>query len=116
MAWVSERIASDLRNETYEHLQQLSLEYFGGKRTGDLMRGSAATPTGSATSCRSTCSTSRTDVLMIVDDGGDPAVASTRSWRLATLVPFPLIAWLVHQVRDRSAARLPARRAGPGPR
>ena len=37
MAWVSERIAADLRNRTYEHLTGLSLEYFGGKRTGDLM-------------------------------------------------------------------------------
>ena len=37
LAWVSERIAADLRNETYAHLQRLSLEFFGGKRTGDLM-------------------------------------------------------------------------------
>src|SRR6185437_14508718 len=36
-AWVSERIAADLRGGTYEHLQSLSLEFFGGKRTGDLM-------------------------------------------------------------------------------
>ena len=37
LAWVSERIGADLRTTTYEHLQQLSLEYFGGKRTGDLI-------------------------------------------------------------------------------
>ncbi len=37
MAWVSERISADMRNETYAHLQKLSLEFFGGKRTGDLM-------------------------------------------------------------------------------
>ena len=37
LALVSERIGSDLRTTTYEHLQGLSLEYFGGKRTGDLM-------------------------------------------------------------------------------
>ena len=37
MAWVSERIASDLRNRTYQHLTGLSVEFFGGKRTGDLM-------------------------------------------------------------------------------
>ncbi len=36
-SWVSERIAADLRGRTYEHLQSLSLEFFGGKRTGDLM-------------------------------------------------------------------------------
>lgn len=37
VAWVSERIAADLRNQAYAHLQKLSLEFFGGKRTGDLM-------------------------------------------------------------------------------
>ena len=37
MAAVSERIGADLRNQTYAHLQTLSLEFFGGKRTGDLM-------------------------------------------------------------------------------
>ena len=37
LAVVSEYIGSDLRTTTYEHLQRLSLEYFGGKRTGDLM-------------------------------------------------------------------------------
>ncbi len=36
-SWVSEYIAADLRGRTYEHLQSLSLEFFGGKRTGDLM-------------------------------------------------------------------------------
>ena len=35
--WCSERIGADLRTTTYEHLLKLSLEYFGGKRTGDLM-------------------------------------------------------------------------------
>jgi energy-coupling factor transporter ATP-binding protein EcfA2 len=34
---VSERIAADLRTAAFEHLLQLSLDYFGGKRTGDLM-------------------------------------------------------------------------------
>ena len=37
LAWVSERVAADLRNQTYAHLQRLSLEFFGGKRTGDLI-------------------------------------------------------------------------------
>ncbi len=37
LARVSERIGSDLRTITYEHLLRLSLEYFGAKRTGDLM-------------------------------------------------------------------------------
>jgi ATP-binding cassette subfamily B protein len=37
LALVSERIGADLRTATYEHLLKLSQEYFGGKRTGDLM-------------------------------------------------------------------------------
>jgi ATP-binding cassette subfamily B protein len=37
LALVSERIGADLRTTTYEHLLRLSLDYFGGKRTGDLM-------------------------------------------------------------------------------
>ena len=37
-AWVSERIAADLRMRTYAQLQRLSIsEFFGGKRTGDLI-------------------------------------------------------------------------------
>ena len=52
-SWVSERIASDLRTQTYAHLQELSLEFFGGKRTGDLMCASAPILTAFASSCRS---------------------------------------------------------------
>ncbi|MGZ5202535.1 MAG: ABC transporter transmembrane domain-containing protein, partial [Telluria sp.] len=37
LALVSERMGADMRTATYEHLLRLSLEFFGGKRTGDLM-------------------------------------------------------------------------------
>ncbi len=37
MSYVSERISADLRNETYAHLNRLSLDFFGGRRTGDLI-------------------------------------------------------------------------------
>jgi ATP-binding cassette subfamily B protein len=37
LSWVSERIGADLRTTTFNHLQTLSLQFFGGKRTGDLM-------------------------------------------------------------------------------
>ncbi len=37
LALVSERIGADLRTSTFSHLMTLSLEYFGGKRTGDLI-------------------------------------------------------------------------------
>ncbi|MBH1958033.1 MAG: ABC transporter, partial [Burkholderiales bacterium] len=37
LALVSERIGADLRTATFDHLLELSLDYFGAKRTGDLM-------------------------------------------------------------------------------
>ncbi|MFM9009533.1 MAG: ABC transporter transmembrane domain-containing protein, partial [Planctomycetota bacterium] len=37
LGWVSERIAAGLRTRTYAHMQMLSLDFFQGKRTGDLM-------------------------------------------------------------------------------
>ncbi|RPI77522.1 MAG: hypothetical protein EHM42_13740, partial [Planctomycetaceae bacterium] len=37
LACLSERISADLRNMTYQHLQQLSLDFFSAKRTGDLV-------------------------------------------------------------------------------
>ena len=50
MSRVSERIAGDLRNQTYAHLHKLSLEFFGGKRTGDLIVAFRAIRTAFATS------------------------------------------------------------------
>ena len=58
LALVSERIGADLRTTTYEHLLRLSLDYFGGKRTGDLMARIGSKPTGSTSSCRCTRSIS----------------------------------------------------------
>ena len=37
MAKVSERIGADMRTTVYAHMLNQSLEYFGSKRTGDLM-------------------------------------------------------------------------------
>ena len=37
MARASEGISANLRNETFAHLQRLSLDFFGGRRTGDLI-------------------------------------------------------------------------------
>ena len=100
LALVSERIAADLRTATFEHLLQLSLEYFGGKRTGDLMA-----RIGSETDRLSVFLSLHlldfvTDVLMI----GLTAVIlfSINPWlALVTLLPLPLIAWVIHLVRDR---------------
>jgi len=100
LAWVSERIAGDLRTKTYSHLQSLSLEYFGGKRTGDLIS-------------RVSTDTDRicyflsvhlldfiNNVLMIIMTamilfGLNPFLA------VVTLMPLPVIAYLVQKVRNR---------------
>ena len=97
---VSERIGADLRTATYEHLLKLSLQYFGGKRTGDLMA-----RIGSETDRINVFLSLHlldfvTDVLMIAMT--TVILVSINPWlALVTLAPLPLIAWLIHLVRDR---------------
>jgi len=100
LALVSERIGSDLRTTTYEHLLKLSQEYFGGKRTGDLMA-----RIGSETDRINLFISLHflefaTDVLMI---GMTAAIlVSINPWlALVTLLPLPIIAWLIHIVREK---------------
>ena len=100
LALVSERIGADLRTTTYEHLLKLSLEYFGGRRTGDLM-------------ARIGSETDRINVFLslhLLDFASDVLMIVMTSvillsidvkLALVTLVPLPFIAWLIHQVRDR---------------
>ncbi len=100
LALVSERIGADLRTTTYEHLQGLSLEYFGGMRTGDLM---ARISSGSDRICvflSSHLLDFITDLVMILMTA---AILVSINPRLAvvTLAPLPLIAWLIHVVRNR---------------
>lgn len=98
LAWVSERVSAELRNSLYSHLHRLSLEYFGEKRTGDLI-------------ARVSTDTDRicfylsvyvldfgADVLMILMTAGillyiNPLLA------VVTLCPFPVIVWLTYRVR-----------------
>lgn len=100
LALVSERIGSDLRTTTYEHLLKLSLEYFGGKRTGDLMA-----RIGSETDRLNIFLSLHlldfaTDVLMIAMTA--VILFSIHPWlALITLLPLPVIAWLIHAVRER---------------
>jgi ATP-binding cassette subfamily B protein len=100
LAKVSERIGADLRTTTYEHLLRLSLEYFGGKRTGDLMA-----RIGSETDRINLFLSLHlldfgTDVLMIAMTAA--ILISIDPWlALVTLLPLPLIAWMIHVVRDR---------------
>jgi ATP-binding cassette subfamily B protein len=100
LALVSERIGADLRTTTYEHLLKLSLEYFGGRRTGDLIA-----RIGSETDRINVFMSLHlldfaTDVLMIVMTAVilftiNPMLA------LVTLLPLPFIGWLIHVVRER---------------
>jgi ATP-binding cassette subfamily B protein len=100
LALVSERIGADLRTTTYEHLLKLSQEYFGGKRTGDLMAriGSETDRINIFLSLH--LLDFATDVLMIVMTTA--ILVSINPWlALVTLLPLPVIAWLIHVVRDR---------------
>ncbi|MDB5916544.1 MAG: transporter [Massilia sp.] len=100
LALVSERMGADLRSATYEHLMKLSLEFFGGKRTGDLM---SRIGSGSDRICvflSLHLLDFASDVLMIIMTGVilcsiNPLLA------VITLVPLPFIAWMIHIVRDR---------------
>ncbi|VWX58147.1 ATP-binding cassette, subfamily B [Burkholderiales bacterium 8X] len=100
LALVSERIGADLRTTTYEHLLTLPLDYFGGKRTGDLMAriGSETDRINVFLSLHAL--DFLTDVLMILMTAVilfsiNPLLA------VVTLVPLPFIAWMIHVVRDR---------------
>ncbi|CAM5784354.1 ABC transporter ATP-binding protein [Ottowia pentelensis] len=100
LALVSERIGADLRTTTYEHLLKLSLEYFGGRRTGDLLARIGSETDRINVFLSLHLLDFATDVLMIAMTAVilfsiDPSLA------LVTLVPLPFIAWMIHQVRDR---------------
>ncbi|HET8598278.1 MAG TPA: ABC transporter ATP-binding protein [Castellaniella sp.] len=100
LAWVSERIGADLRTTTYQHLQQLSLQYFGGKRTGDLMARIGSESDRICLFLSLHLLDFLTDVLMIVMTAA--ILLSIDPWlALATLAPLPLILWMIHWVRDR---------------
>ncbi|MEK6735533.1 MAG: ABC transporter ATP-binding protein [Pseudomonadota bacterium] len=100
LALVSERIGADLRTTTYEHLINLSQEYFGGKRTGDLMARIGAETDRINIFISLHLLDFATDVIMI----GMTAiilVSINPSLALVTLLPLPIIVWLIHLVRDR---------------
>ena len=100
LASVGEQISADLRNQTYEHLQKLSLEFFGGKRTGDLI---SRVSTDTERIC---------DFLsmQLIDFASDLVMFFLTAifliyndlWMsVVTLLPFPIIAWLINRVRNR---------------
>jgi ATP-binding cassette subfamily B protein len=100
LAWVSERISADMRNRTYRHLQELSLEFFGGKRTGDLMSRVGSDSDRICNFLSLNLVDFAADILMIVMTS---VILIVIEWRLAlvALVPFPFIVLLVHLVRQR---------------
>ncbi|OYU43529.1 MAG: ABC transporter, partial [Burkholderiales bacterium PBB4] len=100
LALASERIAADLRTTTYEHLMRLSLEYFGGKRTGDLLSRVGSESDRIAVYLSLHLTDFASDVVMIVMTAVilfsmNPYLA------LITLVPLPFIGWMIHFVRYR---------------
>jgi ATP-binding cassette subfamily B protein len=100
LALVSERIGSDLRTTTYEHLLRLSLEYFSGRRTGDLMARIGSETDRINVFLSLHLLDFATDVLMMLMTAVilfsiNPLLA------LVTLVPLPFIGWMIHVVRDR---------------
>ena len=100
LALVSERIGADLRTKTYEHLLQLSLEYFGGKRTGDLIARIGNETDRICVFLSLHLLDFATDVLVILMTAA--VLVSIDPWlALVTLLPLPFIAWMIHTVRDK---------------
>ena len=88
MARIAEYISADLRARTYSHLQRLSVEFFGGKRTGDLMSRVSNDTDRICNFLSSHLVSFGSDILMIIMTAGvlftiDPLLA------LVTLCPFP---------------------------
>ncbi|MFN4340490.1 MAG: ABC transporter ATP-binding protein [Azonexus sp.] len=100
LSLVSERIGRDLRTQTYEHLMGLSLEYFGGKRTGDLMARIGNETDRINIFLSLDLLNFATDVLMITMTA--VILFSINPWlALVTLLPLPIIGWLIHFVREK---------------
>ncbi len=100
VAKAGERVSSDIRVATYSHLQRLSLEYFGGKRTGDLMSRIGSDSDRLCNFLSVHLLDFSTDVLMIAMTSVI-LLSINAKLALATLVPFPFIAWLIQRLRGR---------------
>ena len=100
LAWASERVAADLRNHTYAHLQRLSLEFFGAKRTGDLINRVSSDTDRICNFISMNVVDFLNDLLMIA---GTACILLWMNPLLAviTLLPIPLVVWLVSWVRVR---------------
>ena len=100
LALVSERIGADLRTATFDHLLDLSLDYFGAKRTGDLMSRIGSETDRICVFLSLHALDFATDVLMIFMTAA--ILLSINPWlALVTLLPLPFIALMIHTVRDK---------------
>lgn len=98
LALASEQVSCDIRNETYSHLQKLSLEYYGGRRTGDLISRISSDTDRICNFLSAHMVDFISDVMMFIFTAIiliriDPILA------LAALLPFPFNAWLIQKVR-----------------
>jgi len=100
LAWVSERIAAGLRTRTYAHMQTLSLDFFQGKRTGDLMSRVGSDTDKINVFLSVNLIEFASNVMLLV------LTAAVLIWlnpllAMLTLVPFPFVVWLIYAVRER---------------
>lgn len=100
LALVSERIGSDLRTTTFNHLMSLSLDYFSAKRTGDLIARVSAETDRINLFLSLHALDFITDVIMVVMTA---VILMNIDFELAllTLLPLPVIAWMIHLVREK---------------
>ena len=100
LSYVTEKVAADLRNRTFSHLHELSLEYFGGKRTGDLIARISSDTDHLCSFLSDTLVDFVTDALMIASTC---AVLFSLDLTLAAaaVLSFPPIAWLIMRIRTK---------------
>ena len=100
LALVSERIGAHLRTATFDHLMTLSLDYFGAKRTGDLIARIGNESDRICVFLSLHALDFATDVLLLAMT--TVVLFTINPWlTVVTLLPLPLIVWLIHLVRDR---------------
>ena len=100
LAWVSERIAAGLRTQTYAHIQSLSLDFFQSKRTGDLIA-RVGSDTDKINIFLSVNVIEFASNVMLLALTAAVLVWLNPTLAVCTLVPFPLVVWLVYAVRER---------------
>src|SRR5947209_7503073 len=80
LSWIGERIVADLRREIYDHLQTLSMDFYGEHRTGELM----SRITNDVNAVQNTVSGNLLSLLQqIVTLLGSVAIVFYLDWRLA---------------------------------